>query len=389
MRMLSLVLTSRTSGLVMAFFLPALAILSGCQTPPKSTTPLEAIRAENEDHIRRFSDFSFQKLGSVENTGLQIPVVSPDGTQLLYLRSDAAALPPLTLLGSGDPKDTPETGRLSIWRRPVTGSGPGRELSPHRWSHSPTWSHSGTAVVYVTNTPPSSAIIHTDLVSGRQTVLGVTGMVNCLPRFTPDDRAVLFCAGTDSKGPFRIYRQSPTDKNPVPVTLPGIDALFPLTIDDGKGVICARTDGERIRWTDAHRNGFRDLTGPCGYATRPAMLQTLAGIAEPVAPDRASIAFYDALQNRVCVYHRAGNILRAHHSDSISACWLTNKALAMATGEWLFVVNTATGMSLQIFNGEWIPARYVPGSRKLILLGRETSQRFSIMEIRFTDRKAK
>jgi hypothetical protein len=364
-------------------------VFPGCKTSPKTPGPLDAFNASNEDHRRRFGDFIFQKLGSIENVGLQVPVVSPDGSQILYLRTNREYVSPRTLLGSPDPKDTPETGRLAVWLRPAAGAGLGREFSPHRWSHSPAWSDSGGAVVYVTNTPPSSAIIHTDLATGRQTVLGVTGMINCLPRFDADDRTVLFCAGTDPNGPFRIYRQSLKDKKPTPLILPGVDCLFPLFVDNTRGVFCVRANGENIKWIQARSDGLRDLTGPCGYSARPVVLQTLAGISNPVSPDRRSFAFYDALQNRICVYHCAGNVLRAHHPDSISACWLTDNAVALATNEWLFAVNTATGMSLQIFNGEWITARYVPASRKLLLFGKDTPRRFSIMEINFKDRKAK
>ncbi len=379
----------RVLHLAHMFLLPAVIVFSGCKTPPKSPSPLEAFNTSNDEHLRRFSDFTFQKLGSVENIGLQVPVVSPDGSQILYLRTNREYVSPQTLLGSPDPKDTPETGRLTVWLRPVIGAGLGREFSPNRWSHSPAWSDSGGAVVYVTNTPPSSAIIHTDLTTGRQTVLGVTGMINCLPRFDADDRTVLFCAGTDPKGPFRIYRQSLSDKKPTPLTLPGVDCLFPLFVDNTGGVFCARADGENIKWIQGRRDGLRDLTKPCGYTARPVVLQTLAGIPNPVSPDRRSFAFYDALQNRTCVYHCIGNVLRAHHPDSISACWLTDNAIALATNEWLFAVNTTTGMSLQIFNGEWITARYIPLSRSLILFGKDTPRRFSIMEINFKDRKIK
>jgi hypothetical protein len=367
----------------------AVIISPGCKTPAKSPGPFEAINTSNEEHRRRFGDFTFQKLGSVENSGLQVPVVSPDGSQILYLRTNCKYVSPGTLLGSPDPKDTPETGRLTVWLRPTTGAGLGRELSPHRWSHSPAWSNSGDAVVYVTNTPPSSAIIHTDMTTGRQTVLGMNGMINCLPRFDTDDRTVLFCAGTDPKGPFRIYRQSVQDKKPIPLTLPGVDCLFPLFVDDTKGVICARADGENIKWVQARSGGFRDLTKPCGYATRPAVLQTLAGIPNPFSLDHQSFAFYDAKQNRTCVYHLSDNVLRAHHLDSVAACWLTDNAMALATNEWLFIVNTTTGMSLQVLNGGCIPARYVPASRKLILFGKDVPHRLSIMEINFKDRKVK
>ena len=91
---------------------PALAVLTtiggllwltGCRTPD-SPSPGEILRAKNERHVALFGDFELpRRLGSVENVNLQIPTISPDGNQMLYLRTDRDFLSPMTLLGSTDP----------------------------------------------------------------------------------------------------------------------------------------------------------------------------------------------------------------------------------------------------------------------------------------------
>jgi hypothetical protein len=110
------------------------------------------MRATNERHARLFGDTDLpRRIGAVENVGLQIPRVSPNGRQMLYLQTDQDYLSPLTLLGSPDPQHTPPEGSLSVWLRPVEGAALGRRFSPQRWAHSPVWSDTGDAVAYVVN----------------------------------------------------------------------------------------------------------------------------------------------------------------------------------------------------------------------------------------------
>jgi len=358
-------------------------LLAGCRTTGKES-PAKLARASNEEHMRQFGDSGLpRKIGTVANMGLQIPTVSPDGKQMLYLQTDRDYISPMTLLGSPEPEHTPTEGSLSIWLRPTPGSGPGRRISHHRWAHSPVWSRSGRTIAYVVNAPPESFIVHLDLTSGLETTVGLPGAINCLARFDGDDQTLLFCSAKKPGAPFRIYRQHAGKNKPIVLTPEGPDCIFPVCSDDGGQVLCAQADGDHLNWVKCGPNGTVVLAQRCGSADRPTCLQTWAGIASPLSPDRNSFLFYDTLRNLIAVFHADEGLVRRHRTGGIAACWLTNNAIALATSEAVFVVNTATGMSPQLFNGQWIPCRYVPSSRRLIMLRRETSRRFSIVEIVF------
>lgn len=356
----------------------------GCQSPDKTPATVDTRQAAHGRHVQLFGDADLpRKIGTVEAIGLEVPKVSPDGRQILCLRTDRDAVSMMTLLGSPDPQHTPSQGTLSIWLRPVQGAATGRRVSRQRWAHSPVWSDSGQAIAYVVNEPPASRIVHLDLVAGKETLVGLADAVNCLPRFDGDDRTLLFCAGKRIDGPLRVYRQGLDDAEPTALTSDGADRVLPVLSATGGGVLCAEASGENLTWTQSTAAGGGALAPPWGLSARPAMLQTWAGVAAPLSPNRESLLFYDIKQDRICVLHLAERIVRRHRARSIAACWLDDRAIAVATPDGVFAVNTTTGLSLSLFSGQWIPCRYVPADRRLILLGRQTPRRFAIWEVVF------
>lgn len=359
-------------------------LAAGCHVPP-AASPADPLTAGMERQSRLFGNFKLpERVGAVENVGLQLPAVSPDGTQILYLRLDAPAVSPMTLLGSADPADTPAEGTLAVWLRSLEGTAAGRRLSSQRWAHSPVWSPSGQAVAYVVNETPGSRIIHRDLAGGRETPLGVPGAVNCLPRFDGDDNSVLFCSGPGASGPFRVFRQVVGEGPAADLTPEGQHCLLPVMSAAAGQVVCARAEGNSLHWVSASLAGMTDLVGPVGESEGASPLSIWAGVTEPVSPDRASYLFYEADGGRIAVYDVAGKRLARHRSGSVAACWLGSDTIALATSDGLFAVNAFTGVNLPLMSGAWIPARFVPGSRTLVVFGKgPASSRLSVYRIAF------
>jgi hypothetical protein len=299
---------------------------------------------------------------------------------MLYLRTDQSRLMPMTLFGSPDPRDTPADGSLSIWIRPTAGAMPGQPLSNWRWAHSPVWSESGKAVACVVSEPSGSHLVHLDLATKQETALGVPGEVNCMPRFDGNDHTLLFCAGRAATGPMRIYRQRLGEPQPTPLSPDGVDCLCPV-MSRGNAVLCARVEGEHLSWAWCTADGTNVLATQWGLSGRLELLQIWAGIASPVSSDRDSVLFYDIAQDRVCVLQVSERTLRRHRTGGIAACWLDGKTLALATPGGAFVTEAKTGISKSLFNGQWIPCRYVPSLQRLILLGQQGAGRFAIWEV--------
>ncbi len=364
-------------------FLPSLV---GCQSAA-TQTPIDRITEINECHVNTYGNFDLpRKIGSVENIGLQLPAISPDGETMLYLRSDRTDFSRMTLLGSSKPEDTPVEGTLTIWIRPVSGNVTGKPFSTERWAHSPVWSRNGKAVAYVINELAGSMIVYKNLADGTQCILGRKNAFNCLPRFGDDDQTILFCAAEQLTGPFRIFRQRIDENQPTVMSPEGLNCLLPVLQKSNGDVVCAVADGEQIKWMSVNVQGTTDINVTGGSSNKSSILQTWAGIGEPVSPSWNAFIFYDEFQNRICVYHFSERKVRKHRSESIAACWLDDQAIAIATSDRVFLVSTQTGMSLELFNGLWIPSRYLPIQKKLFLLGRENSRRFSIVEVQFRER---
>ena len=365
-----------------AVVISACLALAGCQATP-SAGPADKLTASNERHMDLFGNFDLpRKIGTVENVHVQVPVFSPDGSQLMYLRTDRDELSPMTLLGSA--AHTPGDGVLSVWIRPVEGNGAGRRLSSGRWAHSAVWSRTGRSVLYVVNEPPGSTVVHVDLASGEERRLGVAGAINCLPRFIAcEAESVLFCTGKNPNGPFRVARQSLRESEPTLLTPEGMDCVLPIQPGCTGKLYCARAAGERLNWAFCGPEGVTDVAADGGSSRRPEMLAAWAGITEPLAPDGRSLMFYDPLQDRICIYHASDRRVVRHRSGSIAACWLSGDAVALATDRGVFAVNTVTGLSPALFDGTWLPAQYVPAARRLLLLGKDNAARFSIVEVVF------
>ncbi len=359
-------------------------VFGGCATTQQTPSP-DALWTQAEQQRRAFGDFGLpRKIGSVRNIGFQLPVVSPDGEQILCLQTDRDFIPLQTIFGSPDHTD-PE-GTLSIWLRPTQGTLPGRQISAERWAHSPLWSDSGQSIVYVANEPDHSVIVHLNLVSERRTLLGLADAVNCLPRFDGDDHTLLFCAGPTATGPFRVYRQVVGETLPLPLTPEGFDCLWPIRSDGRESVLCGRFDGNGLGWVQCRGDTVTDVARNVSQAGRPAALQALAGITTPISPDGKQLLFYNTLHKRIAIAHLTESNPPMHRIGSMAACWVNDETICLATADGMFIVNVHTGITVPLLDGLWIPCRYVTPTRRLILLGKERTGRLAVWEVVFATR---
>jgi hypothetical protein len=356
------------------------AALVGCATNPANNGADQYARI-NAAHLERFGNADLpRRVGTVENIGLQIPRIDPTGRQLLYLRTDQSGINPLTLCGAAPP----ENAHLSIWRRDVAGDALGVCISAaYDWAHSPVWAPDGSAIAFVATTIKGTTVVHHDLRTGAQTRLGVPGQLNILPRFDRTPTALLFCTGTDPTGPFQIARQQVTERVPTILTPPGTSLLLPVMTDGQAQVLCAQPDGQHLRWVQAHAAGTNALTSTWGRAPVPNPLQTWAGISQPLAPDAASLLFFDSLRERLAVLHIPDKLVRHHRRGTIAGCWIDPTAIALATRDGVFIVHAETGASVSVFNGAWIPATFRISDHTLILYGQESPRKFAIWEVSF------
>jgi hypothetical protein len=338
-----------------------------------------------EQQRRLFGDFELpRRVGTVENVGLQLPTVSPDGRQILCLRADGGSPAQMSLFGAVAGADASDQAVTSVWLRQLEGAAPGKCISKNRWAHSPVWSDSGRALAYVVNEPSGSHIVHLDSQTGQENILGVPDGVNCLPRFDGDDRTLLFCAGPSADGPLRVYRQTAGEGDPQALTPEGMDCLLPVAVDADGRLLCGRVEGDALNWIRFAAGHVEELAHNAGPGQRPYVLQAWAGVPVPPSADRRSFIFYDGGRDRIGICHTAESTVRMHRQGGIAATWLDDHTIALATSEGLFAVNTGTGASVSLLSGAWIPARFVPSDHRLLLFGKADSRsRLSIYEILF------
>lgn len=353
------------------------ATIGGCATPDKThRAPASQSAPAQPSRLFQASELPRQ-IGVVENCGLQIPAISPDGRQMLYLRSQGPR-PSMAMLLGGDP---PTEGSLSIWVRPIRGALAGKPLSTQQWAHSPAWSQDGTAVAYVAHDDRGSAIVHVDMHTGRQTSMGLPQGAHCLPRFDTDSRTVLFCRAKSVDAPFRVYRQILDETEPVPMSPEGMECILPLRTGQGGAVLCAKVDADQLHWVWANPTGTQAIGAAWGGSGRMEALQAWAGVSQPISADGTAVLFYDSGRDRMSVLHLNERVLRQHRPASIAGCWVDAHTIVLATPAAIFLTDVATGQSVQLLSGTWIPGQFTPADSRLILLGRESQSSFAVWEI--------
>jgi len=356
--------------------------LPGCQAPP-AKTPDDLFTRQKQ----QFVDIDApRKIGVVENIGLQLPQVSPDGRRMLYLRTDQAFVSPMTLFGSTDPIYTPTNGTLTVWLRETTGSLAGKRISSARWAHSPVWSPTGQTFAYIEHAPNHTNVVHVNPATGQETRLGRDEAINCLPRFDGDDDTLLFCAGADPRGPFRIYRQHVADPAPKPLSPDNTDCVLPIRSDFGESTLCLKTDATGVIWAQASPDGVRPMSSPYEVPNRVGLVRFTAGITEPLAPDGKRLLYFNPARETITVWQIGLGEVQPPLPNSMAACWLDADTLALANAEVLLLVSAHTPGILTSLNGAWIPCRYVPEARRLILLGKHSDRRLAVWEMKFKTR---
>ena len=154
------------------------------------------------------------------------------------------------------------------------------------------------------------------------------------------------------------------------MTPAGQNCLLPAMSEKSGAVFCAVSEGDSLRWARANPAGVEQLFGPLAENQGLAALAVWDCITEPVSPGRTSIAFFEPAADRISFYEAAGRRPPRQRQGSIAACWMTDECAAIATSDGLFAVNAFTGVSLPLMSGAWIPVRFVPASRTLIVLGK-------------------
>jgi Tol biopolymer transport system component len=307
-------------------------------------------------------------LGSVPNSGLQLPIVSPDGRWITYLRADpdegiysdalisGKKLANVALVVRGLHGDTEE--------RVVCASGAG-------WG---VWSPDSKRLLFIVYDGAGGCALGThDMLTARTHRRDVGFKHMIMPAISPTGRelaAVTFSQQPDQRRLSILNLETSTFRpNPPPEKVQG--ALWPQWIDDRTLIYLKSNDGGMFlhKWTLEQENPKRlyQINAPNAI---DQTFQIFAGIAAPVSPDGRKLAYYDTAADHIVLLDLATGERRGLKPHTRAGCWLGHKIFAAATDKELLLGFIGTAVQKSVLRGGWLPRRGNPATNQIVLCTR-------------------
>jgi hypothetical protein len=327
------------------------AMLAGCGAPKESGplaegkfTPAQASRVR----------VSVQPLGDVPNSGLLLPVVSPDGRRIAYLKYAGSDRPELDSLFTGRGIDG-----LSLHVETLgAGQDAARLVAPSRagW---PAWSADGERLFFVSYDDSSRASICVYSVREgavvRRTSPGKRSAA--MPAVSPNGRRVAFVAPGAGEMDFRAHVLDPdsgaVETCPASIS-PCLHAWCQWDGDESVVFVEASKDGAwLVHWSPGQTPPVR--LAPLNVSgSLMGVFQACAAVASPLAPGGGSFAYYDSPTDRIVIVKLADGARTELPQGTRAGCWLDGRRFAAASSTQLSLVAPDAPSAL-LMRGQWLP----------------------------------
>lgn len=313
-----------------------------------------------------------EPLGEVPNSGLLLPVVSPDGQWIAYLQFRGEQSVELDSLFTGKGLEA-----VSLHVQEVRTNAQVRLLCAvgAAW---PAWSTDSKQLTFVAyNEAGRCDLIVYDITTGntRRVSTGLKRMM--MPAISPTGKEVAIVVPSVDPKPSLLYVVSlDTGKmKPCPDDDPSVRQLWPHWTADGRIVYVL---GQGVRtWLAQWSPGKFPPEKLCEInvpSSRIGMYQTLAGMGRPISPDDRRFAYYDTARDRIVLVNLLDGQRTELKAETRSGCWLDSRRFVAATDEELLLFAGAAEPS-RLMRGPWLPRQSADKTDQLIALTRGQHRR--------------
>jgi hypothetical protein len=352
-------------------FVAILGICVGCSPKPQSTkpTPLHTF-AESKWQPTETSHARVRMvgLGSVPNSGLELPIVSPDGRWIAYLRADPDEAIYSDSLISGK-----KLANVALLVRGLHGDTEERLVcaSGAAWG---VWSPDSKRLLFIVYDDAGGCALGThDMVAARthRSDVGIEHMI--MPAISPTGRelaAVTFSQQPDERQLSILDLETGTFR-PSPPLEKIQGALWPQWIDDRTLIYLKGDTGGMFlyKWTLEQENPKRlyQINAPRAI---DQTFQIFAGIADSVSPDGRTLAYYDTAADHIVLLDLGTGERWGLKPHTRAGCWFGHKIFAAATDKELLLGFIGTAVQKSLLRGGWLPRRGYPDTNRMILCTR-------------------
>ena len=346
---------------------PALAALAACGLcagcpGPKKPGPSHiggTASPARITHVRA----EVQPLGYIPNGGLQMPAASPDGRWVAYLDVAGPAVSP-GALHTGEGLEG-----VSLHVCPAERAAAAREICAAGacW---PCWSADGRLAFLAYGAQGRCDVCVYDAQTRRTRRLGPGLGPLAMLAVSPDGSRAAVIATAKLPAPARLHLVDleTGQVTPCPVGADDEEHRWPFWTPDGRVLLLVRRRGQ---WSLAHwkPGGFGPevlLPVPLG-PTRLDLHQAFAGLARPVSPDGARLAYYQASADRIVLLDPRSRSRQPLPEGTRAGVWLDARTFVAVTDRELLLFPRPGAEPVGLLRGPWLPLAAPPGQRCLLL----------------------
>ncbi len=352
----------------------ALCILAccwGCR--PRARVPSLAESLQGARAVRTTNvQVQVEPVGEVYNSGLLLPVVSPDGRWIAQLQFHGEQPVELESLFTGKGLEA-----ISLYVQEVRPDAEARLVcaAGAAW---PAWSTDGKQLAFVAYNEAGRCDLSVyDLATGatRRISPGLKRMM--MPAVSPTGKEVAVVVPSHDPKPSRLYVANlDTGKmKPCPADDPSVRQLWPNWTADGR-IVYVLGKGDRT-WLAQWGPGKFPPEKLCEInvpASRIGEYQTFAGMGRPLSPDDRRLAYYDTARDRIVLVKLLDGQRTELNAETRSGCWLDSRRFVAATDKEMLLF-AENAKPVRLMRGPWLPRRNADKTSQIILLTRGRHRR--------------
>lgn len=333
-----------------------LAVPLACQpaTPTSAPAPIGKIVERPWEPMRSVEyRMATAKLGQTANSGLLLPMVSPDGQWIACLQTPPGSIATPEDLLRGE---LCESNRLLL--RQTAADAPPRVVCD-KGAMWPAWSPAGGTLVFTARgTDGRGELGIHDVASGttQRRALGPGRLA--MPSVAPTGDRIALVDADNLPVSSRIYILNLQDRSmvPGPPLAKGSRQLWPQWIDGQTLVFLDwNAQGSNLcRWT-VGQSDTKPIAPVGEIPSSTEALQLFISVSQPASPDGGSIAYYDRLADRLTVVDLAKGTPRGIGQQTRAGCWMGSELIAAADKDLFIFSMTDQAEGNRLLRGPWLP----------------------------------
>ncbi len=366
-----------TAGLCVLTLLLSSGCLSKTVLPPSSQIQ-DPWRASQSRQVR----VQTEPLGQLPNSGLQLPVVSPDGKWIAYLAYEAAKPPVLRSLFSGQGLEP-----MSLRIKPVGPNARARVLceSGAAW---PSWSANSKTLLYLAyqqNGRCDLVVYEPQTAKTRRMSVGANPII--MPAVSPSGShaaVVVFEPESQSAQLQVVSLFSGKIEHRCPGDSPGAQQLWPQWTPDGQIIFVLNEGGQSqlVKW-QLGEPSLQTLAKIQVKPTVSGIYQAFSGLGRPLSADAHHFAYYDTAQDRIVLLSLADGHRVELPVGTRAGCWYGSGQFVAADQKQIRFFSVRSTMPTRLMRGLWLPRAANSATNHILLCGRAAKVRnFSLVRMK-------